>query len=73
MPSSLRRAGGSRPGLHLGAVPTDPIYLGAHDQPLFSWPAERLLVSAKKALGELVDVVVGPGLGDGRLAVEHHG
>src|SRR2546425_35808 len=60
------------PGLHLGTVAADAIDLDPHGQSLLPGPAERILVGAQEALGELVDVLVGPGFGHARLAVEDH-
>ena len=40
------------------------------DQSLLPWLAERILVDVQKSLGELVDLIVGPGLRHPSLAVK---
>src|SRR5207253_10318385 len=67
-----RLAGRSGPGLHLRPIAADPIDLGPHDQPLLPGLAERILVDTQEALGQLVDVLVCPGLGHAGLSLEQH-
>src|SRR5437867_24908 len=66
--SSRRLTARTLPWLHLRTVSSDPIRFDFHDQPFLAGASEGVLVGAEEALGELVDVRVGAGLGHGRGA-----